>query len=63
LPSIFAFLSELVGECHGFGLKGFRPDVFDPLLELGNVFFCVENVPLEPLQSTVGNGKQKSLIP
>jgi hypothetical protein len=46
----FASLPKLIGECHGFGLKGFGADFFDALLEEGDVHFRIQNVPQEPLQ-------------
>ena len=49
----FAFLSELIGECHGFGVKGFTLNLAKALLELGDVNIRVENVPQYPLESTL----------
>ena len=53
LPFNFAFLSKLIGECHGFGLKGFALNLAKALLELGDVDIRVENVPQYPLESTL----------
>ena len=54
LPFAFelAFLSELFGECHGFGLKGFALNLAKALPELVDVDLRVENVPQYPLEST-----------
>jgi len=55
LPVQFTFFSELIGECHGFGLQGFGLDLAKALFEQGDVDFRVENVPQNALERTLRN--------